>query len=292
MKHDASRLPALTAESLRGAPPPGPVRFALHDSPDLLADGRADFSLLINLGRPCLISQGVHELWLEESGATLVSTAGPHSFTYDPRGDVLALRFPRAALGALANRIEDLCLRPIPPETPALSLLRDYVGFGREDETVADGSLQQLFVTHVHDLIALAVGASRDGAAEPRHDGLRAARLHAIKQDIDRRLGEPDLSAAALAQRHGCTSRFIQRLFEQEGTTFTGYVLVRRLARAHGLLSDPRRRAEKISEVALDCGFGDVSYFNRAFRHHYGASPSDVRALAPHDVVTRGRRDN
>ena len=30
MKHDVSRLPALTPESLRGARPPGPVRFSLH----------------------------------------------------------------------------------------------------------------------------------------------------------------------------------------------------------------------------------------------------------------------
>jgi hypothetical protein len=44
----------------------------------------------------------------------------------------------------------------------------------------------------------------------------------------------------------------------------------RRLARAHRLLGDPRRGPEKISAVALDCGFGDVSYFNRAFRRRYG----------------------
>ena len=69
-------------------------------------------------------------------------------------------------------------------------------------------------------------------------------------------------------------------------------MLAERLARAHGLLSDPRRRAEKISEVALDCGFGDVSYFNRAFRREYGAAPSDVRAQAQHCGVTSDRRDN
>jgi AraC-like DNA-binding protein len=95
-----------------------------------------------------------------------------------------------------------------------------------------------------------------------------------------------------LAARHACTPRLVQRLFEQEGSTFTGYVLAQRLGRAYYMLSDPRRRADKISTVALDCGFGDVSYFNRMFRRRYGAAPSDVRAQAQHMPPIVGRRDN
>ena len=36
----------------------------------------------------------------------------------------------------------------------------------------------------------------------------------------------------------------------------------------------------KISAVAFDAGFGDLSYFNRTFRRRYDAAPSDVRARA------------
>ena len=92
---------------------------------------------------------------------------------------------------------------------------------------------------------------------------------------------------AALAARHHCTPRFIQRLFETEGTTFTEYVLARRLAHAHRMLADPRRAGEKIMAVAYDCGFGDLSYFNRVFRRRYGAAPSDVRAQARHHAPDR-----
>ena len=128
--------------------------------------------------------------------------------------------------------------------------------------------------------MALGVGAMRDAAEVAHGRGLRAARLQEIKHDIDRHLDQPDLSVAALAFRHGCTPRFIQRLFEAEGTTFTEYVLTRRLARAHRLLSDPRRAGDKISTIAFDAGFSDLSYFNRAFRERYGDTPSSVRAAA------------
>jgi AraC-like DNA-binding protein len=152
--------------------------------------------------------------------------------------------------------------------------------------------LQRLFVSHVHELIAAAVGASRDGAEAARDGGMHAARMHAIKRDIDRHLDQAELSVAGLALRHGCTPRFIQRLFEQEGTTFTEYTLARRLARAHGLLSDVSRRNDRISAVALDCGFGDVSYFNRMFRRRYDVAPSEVRAQARPGARGSGRRDN
>jgi len=261
-------------------------------TPELLADGRDEFTLFINLGGPYLISQGAREQLLDDGAATLVSTADPCSFLHHPPGGVLCLRFPRNALGALVDGIEDLCLRPIRAGTPALRLVTKYIGLARAEPAFTDGALEQPFVTHVHDLIASALGASRDGAEVVQHRGVRAARLHAVKQDVARHLDQAELSVGALAARHGCTPRFIQRLFETEGTTLTAYVLEQRLVRAHDVLSDPLRRTEKITAVALDCGFGDVSYFNRAFRRRYGAAPSDVRAQAQREALAGGRRDN
>ena len=100
-----------------------------------------------------------------------------------------------------------------------------------------------------------------------------------IKDDIAKNLGA-DLSLTALAARHGLAPRLVQRLFETEGTSFTEYVLTQRLALAHRLLTDPRRHGEKISVIAWDSGFGDLSYFNQAFRKRYGLTPSDVRTKA------------
>ena len=62
--------------------------------------------------------------------------------------------------------------------------------------------------------------------------------------------------------------------------TFTDFVLSQRLARAYRMLSDPLRAGQKISTVAFDAGFGDLSYFNRVFRRRFGAAPSEVKAAA------------
>jgi len=254
---------------------------------EMLADGKDDFSLMVNLGGPYLVSQGGRELTLADGEATLVTSAEPCSFTHHPPGGVLALLFPRQPFAALVAGVEDCYVRRIPSHTPALKLLMDYVAIARDQHAIASPELQHLVVRHVHDLMAVALGATREAAEVAQGRGVRAARLHAIKADIAGHLAEVDLSVAALALRHGCTPRFVQRLFEAEGTTFTEYVLAQRLALAHRMLSDPRRSGDKIATIAYDAGFGDLSYFNRAFRRRFGGAPSDVRTSQPQQASRR-----
>jgi AraC-like DNA-binding protein len=249
-------------------------------TPELLADSVHDFTLMVNLGGPYLVARRDDEIVLDDGEATLLSLAQRFSLTHRPPGDMIAVRIPRSRLAPLVAHADDCCARRIPRGNPALKLLLDYVPIATKAQTAAGTELQHVVAGHIHDLVAVAVGATRDAAQAARDGGVRAAQLHAIKQDIAGNLARADLSVAALAARHRCTPRFIQRLFETEGTTFTEYVLAQRLAHAHRMLADPRRAGEKIMAVAYDCGFGDLSYFNRVFRRRYGAAPSDVRAQA------------
>jgi AraC-like DNA-binding protein len=70
-------------------------------------------------------------------------------------------------------------------------------------------------------------------------------------------------------------------LFESEGLSFTEFVRDERLNRAHRMLASARCAGRKIADIAFTCGFGDISYFNRAFRARFGITPSDVRRDAP-----------
>lgn len=73
---------------------------------------------------------------------------------------------------------------------------------------------------------------------------------------------------------------YIRQLLAAEHTTFTDFVLSERLARAYRFLTDPLNLNRNISTVAYEVGFGDLSYFNRAFRRRFGTTPSEVRDLA------------
>ena len=243
-----------------------------------VTDGLDDYALAVNCGGKYVITQDGEEVALEHGEATLFSLDRTCGTMHWPPGFLLAMRFPRTEIAARVQGGEPKCLRRIPASTASLQLLSNYVHVAQDSHALASDELQRHFVEHIYDLLAVALGPTSDAAHAAQIGGLRAARLQAIKDDIARNLGDAGLSVAALAARHALTQRFVQRLFEAEGTTFTDYVLSQRLVRAHRRLSDPRRSGEKISTVALDCGFNDVSYFNRAFRRRYGMAPSDVRS--------------
>ena len=105
-------------------------------------------------------------------------------------------------------------------------------------------------------------------------------RRAAILRIVEHRCGDPDLSAIAVAGLLGVTPRYVHLLLEQTGKSFTHHLLQRRLEKAAALLRDPRGRHRKIADIAAEAGFTDLSYFNRSFRRHYGATPSDTRDAA------------
>ena len=191
------------------------------------------------------------------------------------------IRVPAKAVTPMVGDISAGIHRRIPADNDALRLLRPYMR--TMQDSVATPDLQRLAASHVHDLFALLLGATRDAAEVVRGRGASAARLKAIKDDIAKNLDQVDLSVGTVAMRHRVTPRAIQMLFEEEGVTFTEYVLVQRLALAHRMLINSRFAGQKISALVYDAGFGDLSYFNRTFRRRYGMSPSEVRAQAQRD---------
>ncbi|MFI0847510.1 AraC family transcriptional regulator [Mesorhizobium sp. IMUNJ 23232] len=235
--------------------------------------------LNINLAGSRHVSQQGREAVSAEGEAMFIAGGAGVDMTIAPGARFMTLKMEIAAIEPLVPDYGDRLIQPIPSKSEALQLLSGYLGTLDKTEMLATPNLQRVVATHVHDLAALTLGAARDGADQARERGARAARLQAIKADVAANL-DGDVSVDAVARRHRVTPRSVQMALEVEGVTFTDFVLGQRLARAHRMLSDPLRVGQKISTIALDAGFGDLSYFNRVFRRRFGVAPSEVRAVA------------
>jgi len=241
-------------------------------------DASDDLFLGVNVAGASAATQGRREVTLGAGDAILVSDAGgPFTLMRPSQVRFVGLRVPRRAITPLITGGDIDAMRLIPRGTQAVTLVTRYVGAMLDAEVLTSAEVCRAVATHLHDLVALSAGATRDGAAIAQARGMRAARLLAIKADITSNLGDETLSVAAVAARHGVTPRYVHKLFETEGVTYTQFVLQRRLDRALRLLRDPRGAARRISDIAYDAGFGDLSYFNRAFRRRYDATPSEIR---------------
>ncbi len=246
----------------------------------LIADGN-DSCLLSCIHSPGnTVTQRGREFTPPRGTGILLSMADPFTCaTFSGIALGITISVPRKVLTAISPRIEDSFGRALIRNSEPFRLVRSYVGLLDQNQVASPG-LRSLVVRHIHDLVALALGASNDAAEIANGRGLRAARLHAIKAAILASLGEQGLSLTAIAAQHGLSSRYVQALFESDGATFSQFILAERLARVHRMLCDPLQMNRSISAIAYDAGFGDLSHFNRAFRRRYGATPSDIRAAA------------
>jgi AraC-like DNA-binding protein len=186
-------------------------------------------------------------------------------------------RFPFDKIAPMIADLDAAAMRPIPANTEALRLLVHYASTLKDEDIFVAPEIQSLTSSHLQDLAVLAIGATRDAGVTASSRGIPAARLRAIKADIARNFTDRDLSIDAVALRNGITPRYVSMLLESDATTFSEFVLTQRLHRAHQMLTDQRWSDRTVSSVAFDAGFGDLSYFNRAFRRRYGATPTDVR---------------
>ena len=243
--------------------------------------GAGELFFGINVAGCSLARQQSQEIAIGPGDAAVIDPEGGAFAIVRPEVcQLIGVRIPRRAVTLDAAGSGCPPLRLVPSRTAALQLLTRYLGSVLDGPVPSSAPLADAIVTHLTDLIELSLAATEAGSLPARDPSVRAARLNAIKADVDRCLTDSSLTVAALAARHGITPRYLHKLFEDEATSYSRFVLDRRLALANRRLRHPRFADRTISSIAYDAGFGDLSYFNRTFRRRYSITPSDARHQA------------
>lgn len=105
-----------------------------------------------------------------------------------------------------------------------------------------------------------------------------------VKATIDEHFAER-LTLEEVASRFYIDKHYLARLFkEQVGMTLTAYVQQVRITHAKQML---RFTDQRIEEIGLTCGVGDLNYFSRVFKKLEGVSPSEYRRMWQPDKKTK-----
>ena len=103
-----------------------------------------------------------------------------------------------------------------------------------------------------------------------------AAMLAVLRAHVTENLDDPGLSVSSIARLHQVSVRYVHNVFGEAGITPAAYIRQERLTRAARLLESSPGLG--VMDVAVRCGFTDVTTFTRAFKRRYGLPPGRWRA--------------
>lgn len=240
-------------------------------------DTRGDYIIgtMLN-GARSFIRQDGREAIRDVGQAILYTNGATIEATHDVPVKYRGLTIPAKLLAERVPNFENLVLRPLDP-TPALHYLQGYLSFLVNSEAEQMTALNDSVSGHLLDLVVLVLGAGGETADLAKARGLRAVRLREAIKEIERRAFDPAFSTDTLSKALGISRRYLNEILFESGTTFTERVLELRLQRARAMFASPACDRMKVVDIAYECGFSDISYFNRRFRARFGCSPVQFR---------------
>ncbi len=248
---------------------------------ELMGDGRDNYLLTIHTHEHEVSVEGRASVKVA-AGDVMIINEGVESRFRLPETVVNVVSLGRADLARLVPFIDRDPAYHVSRDAPGVSLMAGYADLLRRAPPRGDKA-EGMAANHLYDLVALTLDGMVKGGAGRNDQSIRAARLELVKRDMLDRLRNPHLTVESVARRQGVTVRYIHRLFEAEGVTFSEFLRDSRLELAYRALRMTPAGSATIASIAFDAGFCDLSSFNRAFRRCYGVTPSEVRSQGMRD---------
>lgn len=107
---------------------------------------------------------------------------------------------------------------------------------------------------------------------------VQASLRQTIEQFIKTNCCDTNLSPQFIADRYRISLRYLHRLFEGSEYSVAKTILNVRLQHAMQQLAQNQGKT-RVTSVAFQCGFKDVSHFSKCFKEKYGIKPKDVRVI-------------
>jgi AraC-like DNA-binding protein len=192
------------------------------------------------------------------------------------------LVIPQAALSPLLAGGRLACPFLLPGASPLGSLLGAAMDATKAQAPLLPDQLQEAVLRNLCGLVALACGASDEGAEQGR-DSLRSAQFMAIKRHIDLHLTDSGLTPATASAAVDISVRQLHRLFEPSGMSFARYVLRQRLLRCRDTIAGATGTGRSVIDIAFGWGFNSMATFYRAFVSEFGSPPAVLRATSRRD---------
>jgi AraC-like DNA-binding protein len=252
----------------------------VHRTSTLIRRTGGDFlfvSLLLDGDAVCVQDDRVAEL-ARPGHLVLYDSARPYRFAFREYSRQLVVRIPRDELAHRLRRVERLTARPVAGDDGLGGFARELLQSLAAHVDDVDPHVTSQLLGNVLDVLSAAFADSAGLGPEMRTQ--RVIHLRRAQECIRRRLSDPDLTPAHVAQEIGISERYLYAVFRDEGMSPGKAIMNERLAQARAYLSRPRMLSGTVEGMALRLGFKHASHFTRAFKERYGLPPGQYRERA------------
>lgn len=212
-----------------------------------------------------------------DGGWVIYDTTGSYAIENPERVEHLIVMLPKDQMAERGVRLDQLMARHVGGASGisrvALQTMRStYQELPHMSEQAARGAGELIMQLVRLSLLEL----SGQETAVTQREALRDR----IRDHVARNLRDPQLSVDSIARALNCSRRHLYNAFAGDEDTLAGSIQRQRLAACVRELQQDPQGQRPITEIALSCGFSNLSHFSRVFRDHTGMSPSEFRATA------------
>jgi AraC-like DNA-binding protein len=259
----------------------GDLAVVEHDVPDLFFGGARvriagcseHLAVTMMRGGQDYVENGRQGTLLGPGDIYVVDGEQPGNFHLKGRLRTWSLMLPRTAVPDVANRH----LTRVPTATPQHRLLGCFFTALAEELPAMAARAGQIASDSLVQLLRL-INQESDRVTDA--SSLRLTMLPLVRRSIEHRLGDPQLTPTSIAANNAISLRTLHGVFAVTGESVSTFIRRRRLENSYAdLLAHP---TWSVARTAMRWGFTDPGNFTRAFRAHFGFTPSDLRSSAVH----------
>lgn len=228
------------------------------------ANGKMAFS---HYGRRSLLHGG---------DLSLSDNAAPARMAYLAPTEAFILRIPPKLLESRIAIPERMCNLPLSRAPGFADAMSDVIVnlWGMRRKGLADEHAE----AGAHPLLdLLAATCAMSWRAEIADSSVAAAWRVRIKRHIEANLRDPQLSPASVAEACRLSPRYLRKVFAATDESVAGYIRRRRLEECADHLTSVLWDGKSVTEIAYRWGFSSSAHFSRAFKAHFGVTPTDFR---------------
>ncbi|MGW6688501.1 helix-turn-helix domain-containing protein [Streptomyces sp. NPDC054961] len=265
---------------------------AVRRTPSLIRRSDPEsYRLTLAADGPVRMTHDGHQALLRPGDMVLCSSSATYECLvpdHGPGSRLISLYVPRALLPFPAAQADRLLGRHLPGEG-TVAMTGDFlVRLVETGSTLGPQGAARLAGVAL-DLAAALVSQHLEAEDLLRPESRRQALLAGVHVFIERNLGDPQLSPAAVAAAHHISLSHLNRLFRERDLGVASWIRRRRLERCRRDLGDPYLFDRPVGLLAARWGFVHASDFTRAFRTAYGTTPSAYRRTALHGEQSAAR---